>query len=249
MRRIIKKYGDSMYKNKKIIAIIPARGGSKRIPRKNIVKVLGKPLIAYTIEVAKDATCLDRVIVSTDDEEIRTISLEYGAEAPFLRPKELAEDHVSDKPVFVHALKWLEENEDYRPDIVLNLRPTSPLRFVEDVEKVVKKMIITGCDSVRTVCQVEHHPYWMKKLEGDCAMPFVEGKDERIYYQRQLLPPVYRINGSVDAIRRDVILNHDFLYGDDMRAVVMSLERSYEVDTPMDLKIIEMLIKERLQCE
>ena len=238
-----------MYKNKKIIAIIPARGGSKGIPRKNIVKVLGKPLIAYTIEVAKDADCLDRIIVSTDDDEIRTISLEYGAEAPFLRPKELAEDHVPDKSVFVHALKWLEEKEDYRPDVVLNLRPTSPLRLVEDIEKVVKKMIVTGCDSVRTVCRVKHHPYWMKKLEGDCAIPFVEGKDERIYYQRQLLPPVYRINGSVDAVRRDVVLNRDFLYCDDMRAVIMPIKRSYEVDTTMDLKIIEILLKERLRCE
>lgn len=238
-----------MKKNLKVVAIIPARGGSKDIPRKNIVKMLGKPLIAYTIDVAKDADCLSRIIVSTDDEEIRKISLEYGAEVPFLRPKELAEDHVPDKPVFVHALKWLEENEDYRPDIVLNLRPTSPLRLVEDIENVIEKMIISCCDSVRTICQVEHHPYWMKKLEEDRATPFLEGKDERIYYQRQLLPPVFRINGSVDAMRRDIILNHDFLYGDDMRAVVMPLERSYDVDTPMDLKIIEILLKERLRGE
>jgi len=235
--------------NSTVIAIIPARGGSKGIPRKNLVNVLGNPLIAYTIEVAKDCRCLDRVIVSTDDEEIRAVALEYGAEVPFLRPRELAEDHVPDKPVFVHALRWLEENENYRPDIVLNLRPTSPLRLVQDIEKVVEKIITTGCDSVRTVCRVNHHPYWMKKLEGDRLIPFIKGKDERIYYQRQLLPPVYRITGSIDAMRRDVILNSDFLYGEDVRAVIIPPERSYEVDTPLDLKIIEFLLKERMQSE
>ena len=235
--------------NETVAAIVPARGGSRGIPRKNIANVLCKPLIAYTIEVAGVTECIDRIIVSTDDEEIREISLKYGAEVPFLRPKELAQDNTPDKPVLIHAIKWLEENEGYIPKIVLNLRPTSPLRLSEDIEKVVKKMISTGCDSVRTVCQVKHHPYWMKRLEGDRLMPFLEGKDERNYYQRQLLPPTYRINGCVDAIRRSVILKQDFLYGDDMRAVVMPAERSHEVDAPMDLKIVEMLLKERLRRE
>lgn len=126
-----------MLKFNNIIAIIPARGGSKGIPRKNIRLLHGKPLIAWTIETALSTSCLKRVIVSTDDEEIAEVAEKYGAEVPFLRPKKYAQDDTTDMPVYEHTLHWLEENERYIPDIVVWLRPTAPLRTSEDIKNAV----------------------------------------------------------------------------------------------------------------
>ncbi len=231
--------------DQKVIAIIPARGGSKGVPRKNIRSLAGKSLIAYTIETALQSKYLDRIIVSTDDEKIAEIARKYGAEVPFIRPHKLALDHVPDLPVFRHALIWLRENENYCPDIVLNLRPVAPLRAVGDIEAVVEKMLSTNCDSVRTVCEVEHHPYWMKVLHGDRALPLIEGKDEIIYYQRQKLPPVYRITASVDAMRTKCIMKGDSLYGKDMRVVIVPVERSVDIDKEIDFNIAECLMRHR----
>src|SRR5512147_978759 len=121
-----------------ILALIPARGGSRGIPRKNIRNFAGYPLIAWSIAAAKKAACVTRVIVSTDDPEIAAVAREYGAETPFLRPAEFAQDNTTDLPVFEHALTWLEENEGYRPEVVVQLRPTSPIRPTDCVDKAVK---------------------------------------------------------------------------------------------------------------
>ena len=161
-----------------ILAIIPARGGSKGVPRKNIRPLGGKPLIAHTIEVALKTKEIGRVIVSTDDEEIRMVALGYGAEVPFLRPKELAQDDTPDRHYLVHALDWLRVNEHYIPDVVLLLRPTSPFRRVEHIERVLVMMKTMKADSIRTVTLVEgtQHPYWMYHLDdAGRARPFIEG--------------------------------------------------------------------------
>src|SRR5512138_153049 len=121
-----------------ILALIPARGGSKGIPRKNIRSFAGYPLIAWSIAAAQQASCVTRVILSTDDEEIASIGREYGAETPFLRPAELARDQTTDLPVFEHALAWLKEQEGYQPEIVIQLRPTSPIRPRDCVDRAVK---------------------------------------------------------------------------------------------------------------
>jgi len=145
-----------------ILALIPARGGSKGIPRKNIKDFAGYPLIAWSIAAGLQAHTVNRVIVSTDDEEIASVARQYGAEAPFLRPPELAQDRTTDLPVFEHALKWLEDIEGYKPDMVIQLRPTSPIRPKDCVDGAVKILIENpDADCVRGVVTAGQNPYKM----------------------------------------------------------------------------------------
>ncbi len=229
--------------DKKIVAIIPARGGSKKIPRKNIMLLAGKPLIAWTIEMALKCQCIDRVIVSTDDTEIADTSRKYGAEIPFMRPMDLSQDSTSDLAVCQHALRQIADNENYHPDIVVWLRPTCPLRRVEDIKAGVDKLIETGADCVRSVTQVEHHPYWMKRLEEDRLQPFLKDKDEKKYYQRQLLPELYRLNGVVDVVLAKNVLMKQQLFRGDMRAVIIPSEFSVDIDTELDFMLAETILE------
>ncbi|RPJ23330.1 MAG: acylneuraminate cytidylyltransferase family protein, partial [Chloroflexi bacterium] len=151
-----------------ILAIIPARGGSKGIPRKNIRNFAGHPLIAWSIAAAKQAECVNRVVVSTDDPEIAAVARELGAETPFLRPSELAQDNTTDLPVFEHALAWLAENEGYQPDIVVQLRPTSPIRPRDCVDSAVKTLIEHAeADCVRGVVPAGQNPHKMWRFTGE----------------------------------------------------------------------------------
>ena len=226
-----------------IAAIIPARGNSKGIPRKNVKPLTGKPLIIWTIETAFKCQCVDRVIVSTEDVEIAEVSKRHSAEAPFMRPIKLSEDDVSDFQVCQHALRWMADHENYHPDIVVWLRPTCPLRRAEDIEAAVEKLITTRADCVRSVSLVEDHPYWMKQIDGDRLLPFLEDKDERKYYQRQLLPPVYRLNGAVDVVWAKNVLEKKLLFGGDMRAYIMPQELSLDIDTELDFILTEAILK------
>ena len=232
---------------KNIVALIPARSGSKGVPKKNICLLAGKPLIAWTIETAIACPSLDRIIVSTDDLKIAHIASNYGAEVPFLRPLELAQDDTPDLPVYQHTLSWLAEHEDYHPDIVVWLRPTSPLRTVQDIEKAIQLLKKTGADCVRSISLAEHHPYWMKRLDGndDSLKPFVEGIDEAKFYRRQLLPPVYRLNGAVDVSVSKNVLENGLLYQGDIRGYVMPQDRSVHIDNKIYFALAELLIKER----
>ena len=232
-----------------VLAIIPARGGSKGVPRKNLRQLAGKPLIGWTIETALNCTSIDRVIVSTDDIEIARGARDFGAEIPFTQPKELALDNVPDFPVCYYALHWLETHESYTPDIVVWLRPTAPLRRIEDINAVINILISTGADSVRSVSPATHHPYWMKRLEGDILTPFMEGGfDERNYPQRQSLPSVYYLNGVVDATWAHNVTQKNFLFGGDMRGYVIE-EFSPDMDTELDFIITESWIKWRREDE
>ena len=229
----------------RVLGLIPARGGSKSIPRKNIRPLGGKPLIAWTIEVALACPSLDRVVVSTDDREIAEMAQRYGAEVPFMRPVEFAQDGTPDLPVYKHALSWLSDNEQYVPDITVWLRPTVPFRAVEDVEAVLKKLIDTRADCVRSVCEAEHHPYWMKKLEGDRLLPFSSVANETEFYQRQILPPAFLLNGAVDAIWHESAPDDGFLFEGDIRGYLMPLERSVDIDTELDFGLAEVLLQRR----
>jgi len=230
---------------KKILAIIPARGGSKRVPKKNIKILAGKPLIAYSIEHAKLSKYINRTIVSTDDDEIAKIAKKFGAELPFLRPKELAGDYVKDFPVFEHALNWLSENESYKPDIVVQLRPTSPLREVEDVDGAIELLMRNpDTDSVRTVIEPASSPYKMYKIDADGFLEkFIDlhGEEESNNLPDQKLPKVYRHIGTADVIWAKTIFDKKEMSGGKMLPYVV--EKAYSgINTPEDWDFYEFLI-------
>lgn len=225
-----------------VLGIVPARKGSKGIPNKNIRILAGKPLIAWTIDAALKAKTLDKTIVSTDDKKIAEISRKYGADVPFIRPKVLARDSTPTLLALQHAVRYLEKKEDYSPDIIVTLQPTSPLRDETDIDKAVNKLIKTKAGSVVSICEVDYNPYWMKKLKKDKVYPFVKTKKE--YARRQDLPKVYRVNGAVYVTRRDVLMKDGKVLGKDTRALIMSPEKSVDIDTRLDFKLAELLIKE-----
>ena len=163
--------------------------------------------MAYSIEDGLNAHRVDRVFVSTDDPDIAQIAREHGAEAPTLRPTAISGDAISDMPVGAHIVDWLEENEDYYPDILVLLRPTIPFREDDLIDRCIERLLTTGADSVRSVRNVSHwHPYWMLKVDDNgLSQPFMEGKTVDVYYQSQLLPPLYKHDGYCDVTRRNNI--------------------------------------------
>ncbi|MCH8012532.1 MAG: acylneuraminate cytidylyltransferase family protein [Candidatus Marinimicrobia bacterium] len=194
----------------KVLSLIPARGGSKGVPRKNIKLLNGKPLIAYTIEASLGAKIIDRTIVSTDDNEIAEIACDFKAEVPFLRPKELAGDTVLDFPVIKHAINYLKEYEGYEPEIVVYLRPTIPLRTSNEINQVIKLLIENkSADCVRTTRPAIYPPYWMKKINNDGYLePYHSHVKPNVFTRRQDLPKVVMCDGYVDAARVDSVLKN-----------------------------------------
>ena len=222
-----------------ILALIPARGGSKGIPRKNIRSFAGYPLIAWSIAAAKQAASVTRVIVSTDDEEIAAVARKYGAETPFLRPAEFAQDQTTDLPVFEHALQWLEEKESYQPDIVIQLRPTSPIRPKDCVDHAVKILMEhEDADCVRGVVPAGQNPHkmWRFAGEGQPMKPLLEvdGLPEPYNAPRQILPPVYWQTGHIDAIRVGTIKQKKSLTGDVVYPLVIDPRYTVDIDTLSD---------------
>jgi len=233
-----------MNKNK-ILAIIPARGGSKRVPRKNIKILGGKPLLAYSIEHSQSSKYINRTIVSTEDEEIAQIAKKYGAEVPFMRPKELAQDDTTDFPVFEHVLNWLKENENYLPDVVVQLRPTSPLRKVEDVDGAIELLMKNPeADSVRTVIEPQSSPYKMYTInESGFLEKFIElaGQKNSNNLPDQKLPKVYRHIGTADVIWSRTIIDKKEMSGNSVLPYVV--ERAYSgINTEEDWDFYEFLI-------
>ena len=225
-----------------VLAVITARGGSKRLPGKNLRELLGKPLIAYTIEAASESKLLTRVILSCDDDEIIAASKQYGAEVPFKRPAELARDEALSVDVVVHAVKFLEKEEDYSPDIVVLLQPTSPLRTAGDIDNAVQIHIESGADSVVSVVKDEHrHPLQAKKIEHGVLRDYC--LEEEGEGRKQDLPPVYFRNGAFYSVKREVLVNEHSLYGRVTRPYIMPLERSVDVDTEIDIKLAELYLR------
>lgn len=235
-------------KDFKILGLIPARGGSRGIPRKNIIPVAGKPLIAYTIEEAIKSRYIDRVIVSTDDEEIAEISKKYDAEVPFMRPKELAGDDTPDLPVFIHTLKWLKDNQDYIPNLIVHLRPTSPLRKVEHIDEAIKILKSNKtADSIRGVCIPYQTPFKMWMIKGRYMKPLLKFKKIKELYNtpRQLLPPVYWQNGHIEVTRYETIMKKHSMTGDKILPYVMDSEYSIDIDSELNIKLTEIILKGR----
>lgn len=229
------------------LAIIPARGGSKGIPRKNIRDFAGYPLIAYSIAAAKQADAVTRVIVSTDDEEIAEVGRQFGAEAPFLRPTEFAQDHSTDLPLFEHALGWLEQHEGYRPDVVVQLRPTSPIRPRDCVDRAVAILLAhPDADSVRGVVPAGQNPHKMWRLSGE-ETPMrnlldVPGLAEPYNAPRQSLPSIYWQTGHVDAIRRGTILQKGSMSGERIYPLMIDSRYTVDIDNLADWARYEALV-------
>jgi CMP-N,N'-diacetyllegionaminic acid synthase len=221
----------------RLCALIPARGGSKGLARKNLRPFRGTPLVAHAVETARQVAGLDRIVVSTDDDEIADIARRAGADVPFLRPPELATDETPTLPVVQHAVRWLEAH-GVGVDAVVLLQATSPLRTAQHVDAVIRKFVETGADSVTTVCAVEDNPYWMQRLDGDRLRPLMaEGQR---YGRRQDLPAVYRLTGAVYVTRRDVIMEQGRLLGDDTRATIVGRRASVDIDDELDLRLCEL---------
>jgi len=231
----------------RVLGVICARGGSKSIPRKNLADVNGRPLLAYVIEAARGARRLDRVVVSTDDEEIATVAREWGAETPFRRPAALAGDEVSLIPVLQHALGQMD-GLGFPADVVVSIQPTSPLLEGADIDQAVEKLESTGADSVVSVEPIRHeHPFWAKRLEGDRVVPFSEQTDES-YLQRQDLPPAHIFDGGIFLRRRRLLeewSGRDFGLGRDVRALVLGGWKSLHIDDPIHLELVRAALRRR----
>jgi N-acylneuraminate cytidylyltransferase len=222
-----------------ICAIIPARGGSKGVPGKNIRSVAGHPLVAYSIAAARCCPRIDRVIVSTDSPEIAGICLRYGAETPFLRPPELAGDVSSDREFVLHALEWFSRNEGRMPDALVHLRPTTPLRDPRVITAGIDDYCSNGtATSLRSVHLAVHTPYkWFREESGYLYGLFPADRPGYANLPRQLFPPVYIPNGYVDVLRTEFILRAQDIHGERIRAFVT--EEVPDLDTPADFEDVE----------
>lgn len=230
-----------------IIGVIHARGGSKRIPLKNIKPLAGRPLISYMVEAAVESRLLDRVIVSTDHPEIARISLEYGAEVPFMRPADIAED-VASELVTQHAVRFVEER-GYAVRIVLTMQPTTPFVTAEDIDACIAKMLETDLDTVLTVCEVHERPEWMYRLDGERALPYTGRLVQGDAGISQKLQKLYIPNGAVWATRRSVLMDQGLITGSNSGLVVMPRERSVDIDEPVDFITAEALANEVLKVK
>lgn len=228
-----------MIDNKRVLALIPARGGSKRLPGKNIAILGNKPLIAWSIDAAKESQYVDHVIVSTDDEEIARVSRECGAHIPFLRPACLAEDTSTSNDVILHALNELTDQFD----IVILLQPTSPLRTAMQIDSAIEVLEGEDVDGVVSVCECEHSPLWSNVLpEGGNMGGFI--RPEVLGKRSQDLPKFYRLNGAIYAYKcSSLIANGGIHYSDAVYAYKMPQESSVDIDTHHDFKIASSLIR------
>jgi len=229
-----------------VLALIPARGGSKGIPGKNVMEVAGKPLIAWSILQARRSARIDRVVVSTDDATIASVAREWGAEVPFTRPAELAGDLSPDVDVFVHALGVLAADHDYRPELVVHLRPTGPVRRVCDIDAAVDLLDAhPEADAVRSVALARQTPYKMWHLRPDGTMePALRLPGERDCQSqpRQLLPEVYWQNGYVDVLRPRAVLEKASMWGEAVLGFVVDTALG-DLDHPEDVAPVEEALR------
>jgi N-acylneuraminate cytidylyltransferase len=224
----------------RILCIIPARSGSKGLPHKNIKDYRGKPLLAWSIEQAQLCRYDMKIVVSTDSKEYADIAMKYGAEAPFLRPSEISGDLSTDYECMKHSVEWLKENHQYYPDIVLQLRPTSPLRKVEDIDNAVCLFLENreNYDSLRSVVEFEKSPYKMYTLTENTLVPLfkkVDNIDEPYNQCRQILPKCYLHNGYIDIFNTSILENAT-ISGERIYPYVMNKEDTLDIDEAKDWK-------------
>ena len=228
-----------MYKNRSILAIIPARGGSKGLPGKNLRELCGKPLLAWSIGQAEKSKYIDDIIVSSDDDRIINVAKRYGARVPFKRPKYLATDKASGINVILQALAWLEEHGELF-DMVVVLQPTSPLRAAKDIDQAIELLFKARAQAVVSLCPAEHNPLWMNTLpESGCMKAFLP---KQALANRQKLPQFYRLNGAIYIISGAYLKKCRTFYGDKTYAYIMPIERSVDIDTLLDFNFAEFLM-------
>lgn len=227
-----------------VLAFIPARAGSKRVANKNILPLGDKPLIAYTVESALKSRLVTRVLVSTDSEEIATVARSFGADVPFLRPTEIAQSNSTEMQFFTHALDWLWEHEQYEPNLIVLLYPTSPFRKAESIDKAIETMLAhPEADSLRSVRLCSEHPYKMWVQKDNYLHPFVKTADPNSHtLSYQLLPTVYIQNASIYITRPRTIREKGSPTGDVIIPFVMNEFESVDINTPLDFKFAELLL-------
>ena len=217
----------------KILAVITARGGSKGLPGKNIRPLGGKPLLAYTVEAAKQSRFLTHLVLSTDDLQIAALGRELGVEVPFIRPTELAQDDTPHLPVMQHAINFMEDKLNERFTHTVILQPTSPFRTVDDLDCTIKLLLETGADSAVSIVEIkDKHPLKAKRLEGSRILPYFAAEPEGA--RRQDLPRAYRRSGAVYAMRRATIMDEGRLFGDHVVGHEVPWERSIDIDDELD---------------
>jgi CMP-N-acetylneuraminic acid synthetase len=222
----------------KTIAIIPARGGSKGIPRKNVKELNGKSLIGYIIETALCVDEIDRVIVSTEDPEIAAVAKKFGAEVPFIRPPELAGDEIGTLPVLQHAVQYLEKKEDYKPDIIVLLYATSPMVHHSRVSEALRRIMDENLDSIISVVKDRGH-YWIEN----------QGGYERLYptnpENRQLTKPLFKENGAIYITKRDLLMEENEIVGGNIGFLLMEDRETFDIDEPFDFEIVEIMMSRK----
>ena len=230
-----------MSRKQKILAIIPARGGSKGIPNKNIKLLGGKPLIVWTIQAAQQAKIFDLILVSTDSAQIAQTAKTAGAVIPFLRPRYLSTDTAKTMDAVLHAIEWLERESKYF-DLVMVLQPTSPLRTAKDIQQALKLFKRKKAESVISVTKTEHHPRWANTLQADGNMKNFMTAD--IFAKnRQQLPIYYRLNGAIYLADVKILRNKKNLWNNKTYAYIMPSERSVDIDQILDFQLTELLLK------
>ena len=232
-----------MPEKKLILAVITARGGSKGIPGKNIKLLGGKPLLVYSIDAVKKSKLITHAIVSTDDKKIAEVAKKFGGEVPFLRPRKLAEDKTPHVPVMKHAIEFMEKKLGVAFDYAVILQPTSPFRLSEDIDRTLEKLIKSGADSAVTLVDVDnYHPVKAKKLVGDKVLPYCFPEPEGT--RRQDFPPAYRRSGAVYAMKRDLLMKDNRLYGDNIVGHIVPADRSVDIDTPFEWFRAEWMLED-----
>ena len=234
-----------------ILAIIPARAGSKGLPNKNILPLNGQPLLSYSIAAGIQTPEIKRVICSTDSQNIANIAKNFGAEVPFLRPTKYAQDMSQDIDLFEHALKWLKDNNSYVPDLVINLRPTSPIRYIKDIQKAISLINSDEkIDSVRSISTPPTTPYKMwKKKSSILIEPLLKINDnpEPFNSPRQALPIIWAQTGSIEVIRERTISNLHSMSGNNIAGLEVSEDTYIDIDTINSMQLAEVVLS-KLDC-
>lgn len=226
-----------------VVAAIFARGGSKGVPRKNIRLLAGKPLIAYAIETARASQLIDRVVVSTDDAEIADVARRYGAEVPFMRPSELAQDDSPEWLAWQHAIRTLDDTSDGRKlDVFVSVPPTSPLRGVEDVDACIQTLLQSDADMVITVKPAERNPYFNMVTIDEVGYAKLVIQAERAVPRRQAAPMVYDMTTVAYVARPDFVLSARSMFEGKLKAVCVPVERALDIDTELDFRICELML-------
>jgi len=229
------------------LGVITARGGSKRLPTKNVLDFAGKPLIGWTIEAALKSRYIDELIVSTEDVEIAEISKDYGANVPFMRPKELSSDNVHPAEAVIHAVNYFLDEEEKEFEYVVMLQPTSPLRNKDDIDKAIEFLSSKKADAVVSVCEADHSPLWYNTLPENLSMKkFL--RDDLKGKMSQGLPTYYRVNGAIYISKvKKLLKEKTFFLNDNIFAFLMDVKKSVDIDSLIDFKLAEILMQANLK--